>query len=279
MKRHVPVLLKEVIDFLNVQPGRKYIDATYGAGGHAREILRRGGRVLALDVSPQAVEAAEADPSLKVIRGNFRRLGELARMEGFGEADGILFDLGISSDELAEVSGLSFQRDEPLDMRLDLDLGVTAADLINALPESKLGELFKEYGDEPNYKSLARAIVRARELRKIETTGELLQSIDRTSGRKFGRAHPATRVFQALRIAVNDELESLREALPQAKETLVPGGRLVVISFHSGEDRIVKGFFKTSMKPLTEKPITPSAEETASNPRARSAKLRAAEKQ
>lgn len=277
MKRHVPVLLKEAVDYLNVKRSGKYIDATYGAGGHSREILTRGGAVLALDVSPAAVEAAEKDPNLKVIRGNFRKLGELAWAEGFGQVDGILFDLGVSSDELEKVQGLSFQRDEPLDMRLDPDLGVTAADLVNALPESKLAELFKEYGDEPNHKFFARALVRARNEKKIETTGELLQALGRPQGQRFERIHPATRIFQALRIAVNDELEALREALPQAKGLLKPGGRLVVISFHSGEDRIVKDFIKVNMKSLADKPIQPSGEEISTNPRARSAKLRAAE--
>ena len=279
MKKHVPVLLQEAVNYLNVKSGGKYIDATYGAGGHSREILQRGGVVLGLDVSPEAVKTAEKDPNLKVVQGNFRNIGEIARKEGFGEVSGILFDLGISSDELSEVPGLSFQRDEPLDMRLDPGLGVTAADLVNALPESKLGELLTEYGDEPRAKVIAREIVKARSEKRIETTGELLRAIDQVKGRRVGRIHPATQVFQALRIAVNDELDSLREALPQAAELLNREGRLVVIAFHSGEDRIVKTYFSSAgLKVLTEKPITASPAEVSANLRARSGKLRAAEK-
>lgn len=279
MKLHRPVLLKEVVEFLQVRPGETYIDATYGAGGHSREILLIGGRVLALDVNPQTVEASEKDPNLKLVQENFSRLSEVASKEGVEKVAGILFDLGISSDELASLPGLSFQRDEPLDMRLDPRLGVTAADLVNALPERKLSELFSAYGEEPFSRPLARAIVRAREEKKIETTGELVQIIERTKRSKFERIHPATQVFQALRIAVNDELGSLREALPQAAALLGSGGRLVVISFHSGEDRIVKDYLRGSdLKVLTEKPVTATPAETTENPRARSAKLRAAEK-
>lgn len=279
MTIHKSVLLKEAIHYLNVRPGERYIDATYGAGGHAREILRRGGQVLALDVNPQAVANTDSDPNLKVLRGNFNNLASVAREENFTPVAGVLFDLGISSDELSQVPGLSFQRDEPLDMRLDPSLGVTAGDLINALPEVKLIELFSTYGEEPASRSLVRAIVHAREAVKIQTTGQLLQIIDRVKGQRPARTNPATKVFQALRIAVNDELDSLRRALPQAAEILDREGRLVVISFHSGEDRIVKEYFKSStLNILTSKPVSPSEEEIAANPRSRSAKLRAAEK-
>lgn len=280
MAIHRSVLLQEATTYLNVRPGELYIDATYGAGGHSREILARGGKVLALDVSPEAVETAEEDPRLKIVLGNFRNLGEIARREGFDKVAGILFDLGISSDELESIPGLSFQRDEPLDMRLDPSLGVTAADLLNALPESKLVELFSTYGEEPASRKLAAAIVRARTEKKFERTSDLLQTIESVKGSKrFGQAHPATQVFQALRIAVNDELDALKAALPQAAELLNKGGRLVVISFHSGEDRIVKKFLTSSaLNVLTPKPITPAAAEKAANPRSRSGKLRAAEK-
>lgn len=280
MKIHKSVLLQEAVSYLNVKPGELYLDTTYGAGGHAKEIIKRGGRVLALDVSPQAVDAADQYPNLKVLQGNFSKLAEIAKNAGVEEVAGVLFDLGISSDELEQVPGLSFRRgDDLLDMRLDPSLGVTAADLLNALPESKLVELFSTYGEEPASRSVAKEITRVRELRPIKKASELLQVIDRVRGHKPTRIHPATRIWQALRIAVNSELENLSRALPQAVSLLKPGGRLVVISFHSGEDRIVKNFIKGSgLEILTKTPVTPTDAELEVNPRARSAKLRAAEK-
>jgi 16S rRNA (cytosine1402-N4)-methyltransferase len=278
MSIHQPVMVEEVLRYLNVRPGARYIDATYGAGGHARQILERGGLVLGLDVSPTSIAEADQHPHLKLVRGNFNNLLEVARSNGFDRVSGVLFDLGISSDELAEIPGISFNRDEPLDMRLDPGLGVTAADLVNALPERQLAELLSEYGEEPFSRPIAKALVRARRGKKIATSGELAALVARVKGRKFGGIHAATQVFQALRIAVNLELENLRRALPHAQELLEVGGRLVVISFHSGEDRIVKDFMKaSSLTILTGKPVTPSEEEIRANPRSRSAKLRAAE--
>jgi 16S rRNA (cytosine1402-N4)-methyltransferase len=272
-------MASEALEFLSVRPGARYIDATFGASGHARKILDQGGILLGLDVSPKAIASADQHPNLKLIRSNFNNLLEVARENGFTSVGGILFDLGISSDELAEIPGISFNRDEPLDMRLDPDLGVTAADLVNALPEPKLRELLSEYGEEPFSRPIARAIVRQREQGKITSSGELASIVEGVKGRRFGGIHAATLTFQALRIAVNLEFENLERALPQAEELLEPNGRLVVISFHSGEDRIVKDFMKTSsMKILTDKPITPTEEEVRANPRSRSAKLRAAEK-
>lgn len=276
---HKSVLLQEAVSYLNVKPGELYIDGTYGGGGHSREILKRGGRVLALDVSPQAVAAADQDPNLKVLQGNFSKLAEITDCVGVKKVTGVLFDLGISSDELEAVPGLSFQRPaDLLDMRFDPSLGVTAADLLNALPEKKLEELFTTYGEDRFSWEIAKGVVRGREKKPFSLVSDLLEVIERVKGRKTQGIHPATQVWQALRIAVNGELESLKESLPQAQEILKPGGRIVVISFHSGEDRIVKNFFKSSgLKVLTDKPITPSAEEMALNPRSRSAKLRAAE--
>lgn len=280
MKLHQPVMLDEAINYLNVRPGELYVDATYGAGGHSREILRRGGKVLALDVNPQAVAVAEEDSNLTVVQSNFNKLTEVVSSFGVTKVAGVLFDFGVSSDELAQTQGLSFRRDEPLDMRLDPELGVTAADLLNALPESKLDELFKEFGDEYQGGAVARAIVKARQLKPIKTTGELVQIVERVKGRQGSkRIHPATQIFQALRIAVNDELGVIEQGLTQAQELLQDGGRLVAISFHSGEDRIVKEFFKSSgLKILTDHPVLPTETETAANPRARSAKLRVAER-
>lgn len=280
MSVHKPVLLNEALDYLDVKPGELYLDGTYGGGGHSREILKRGGRVLALDVSPQAVAAADQDPNLKVLQGNFSKLAEITESAGVKKVMGVLFDLGISSDELEEVPGLSFQRPtDLLDMRLDPSLGVTAADLLNALPEKKLAELFTTYGEDRSSWEIAKGVVRGREKKPFSLVSDLLEVIERVKGRKIGGIHPATQVWQALRIAVNGELESLGEALPQAHDLLKTGGRIVVISFHSGEDRVVKNFFKSSgLEVLTDKPVTPTGDEMTLNPRSRSAKLRAAEK-
>lgn len=281
MSIHKPVLLNEAVAYLNVRPGEIYIDATYGGGGHSREIIKRGGKVLALDVSPRAVAGADQDPNLKVRMGNFSKIAEIAKDEGVSQVAGVLFDLGISSDELEEIPGLSFQRaEDPLDMRLDPALGVTAADLVNALPESKLVELFSSLGEESHSKSVARGIVRVRQEKQIKKVGELLEVVDLVKGRHPSRIHPATQIFQALRMAVNSELDNLSGALPGAASLLSKGGRLVVISFHSGEDRIVKNYFKRpGLKILTESPIVPTESEIEVNSRARSAKLRAAERE
>lgn len=277
---HVPVLLQETIKYLNIKPGEKYIDCTYGGGGHFRAIQKAGGVVLGIDQDPEAHAP---------VQGNFAHLKEIAGMIGFNPVSGILFDLGVSSHQLeTDYRGFSFGRRRPakLDMRMDPDhQSVTAADLINAGGETELANLFWRYGEERDSRKIARAIVEERkEGRKVERTEDLVRiilSVSRKSGKD--RTHPATRVFQALRIAVNDELASLEEALPQAVELLQAGGRLAVISFHSLEDRIVKNFMRDmggmgKMEEVTEKPITPGKEEVAANPRARSGKLRVAEK-
>ncbi|HUW24308.1 MAG TPA: 16S rRNA (cytosine(1402)-N(4))-methyltransferase RsmH [Patescibacteria group bacterium] len=299
---HTPALLKETVDYLKVEPGKKFIDATLGGGGHSLEILKRGGELLAIDRDPEAIEYAgerlkKACPALhqmvqgkipppKVVRGNFADIGKLARENGFERVNGILFDLGVSSHQLeAAYRGFSFNLEGPLDMRMDPRLAVTAKDLVNALSEKELAELFWRFGEEKYRRRYARAVCRAREKKKIETVNELAQIILCVAPPrgKFDWTHPATRVFQALRIAVNDELESLREALPQAVALLEPKGRLVVLSFHSLEDGIIKRFFQEmelvgKLNILTEKPVEPTESEVRQNPRARSAKLRAAEK-
>lgn len=289
----MPALLKETVDFLEVKGGKKYIDATLGGGGHSEAILRRQGELLAIDRDPEAIEFAsqrlkKACPTspFRVVQGNFADLGKIARENGFKKVDGVLFDLGVSSHQFEEASrGFSFNREGPLDMRMDPTLSLTARDLVNVLNEGELYELFSKLGEEKYSRRFARAICGARRVKKIETCDELAQIILKSAPPrgKFGRTHPATRVFQALRIAVNDEINSLKEALPQATDLLNFQGRLVVLSFHSLEDGIVKRFFLDKekmgvLKIITGKPVEPTKEEVEVNPRARSAKLRVAEK-
>ncbi len=302
---HVPVLLEAALDALQPAPGGCYIDLTVGAAGHARGILERSsptGRLLALDADAEAVQYARSalrDFGERAIvrHGSFDALGELAAEAGFAAVAGILADLGLSSRQLDRPErGFSFQTPGPLDMRLDrATQETTAADLVNGLSEQELATIIYRYGEEHRSRAVARAIVRERPLR---TTTELAEVVARAVGRPRGRIHPATRVFMALRIAVNDELGALERMLPQAVTLLAPGGRLAVISFHSLEDRIVKDYFRQEAKGcicppeapvctcgrqprlrlLTRRPVEPSAEECARNPRSRSAKLRAAEK-
>ncbi len=299
---HTPVLLEETLAALNVRPGGYYIDCTVGEGGHSAAILSvssPGGQLLGLDADPEALSVAQDRlrsyaGSLRLIRSNFRDLEQTASAQGFHPVLGILFDLGLSSRQL-EVAGrgFSFLRDEPLDMRTDSENPTTAADLVNGLPVDALARIFRDYGGERRARRLARAIARHRPLR---TSGELVRAITEVAPYRGG-IHPATRVFQALRIAVNNELENLRVALPQALGLLESGGRLAVISYHSGEDRLVKEFMvsesrdclcppstpvcicghRAQLKLVTRKPITASFQEREANPRSRSARLRVAE--
>lgn len=300
---HKSVLVREVLDALVSQGGgirdAWYLDATLGDGGHSLEILKRGGKVVAIDVDPQAlVRVRQRFDSLgisnnryRLILGNFRNLNSLvSQTEPDLKFDSVLFDLGVSSLQLDNPQrGFSFSKGGPLDMRMDPSLEVKALDLVNGLNKGELNELFAKLGEEKFSKRLAGALVLARSVRKIETTSELANLIERTVGRRpaYAKAssgkHPATRVFQALRIAVNDELKVLEEALPQSLGVVKSGGNIVVISFHSLEDRIVKNVFKEwSIKGFgrteTEKPVIPSAEEVSKNPRSGSAKLRAFKK-
>ena len=301
---HVPVLLEEVLTALKPVPGGRYVDVTVGAAGHARGLLERSspdGVLLAIDADAEAVEfarlaLAEFDGRVAVRQGFFDELASLAAEHGFVAVDGIVADLGLSSRQLAAAGrGFSFQLEGPLDMRLDPTTQTTTAqDLVNNLSESELAEILYRYGEERRARALARAIVRQRPL---HTTSELASLIARTVGQR-GRIHPATRVFQALRIAVNDELGALERMLPQAVGLLVPGGRLAVIAFHSLEDRIVKEFFRReargcvcppevpvcrcghqpSVRLVARRPIQPSEAEVRRNPRSRSARLRVVEK-
>lgn len=290
MQYHTPVLLNEVIDYLQVKSGNRYIDCNLGDAGHTLEILSRGGKILGIEIDPKSIERAKNRikekgfaANFQAVQGNFKDIHTLVTPE-FSNVHGILYDLGFSSTQLEDSElGLSFQEEMPLDMRMDPKLKVKAADLINVLPEKELQRLFSEYGGERYSKKFAQRIVKARNLKKLKTTKDLVDLIVFTAppGYEHGRIHPATRVFQALRIAVNSELQNLEESLPRAADLLLPGARMVVITFHSLEDRPVKQFgcrSRLALKTLTKKPIMASNEEMQVNPRARSAKMRVFEK-
>jgi len=299
---HTPVLLQEVLEGLQIKPGGLYIDATTGAGGHSRAILQASapsGRLLCIDADPLALETAQrnlADFATRVrfVCANFSELETVAAQEGFETVNGILIDLGVSSLQLGSAErGFSFQKEGPLDMRLS-GQGRSAADLINELPERELSDIIWQFGEERQARKIARAIV---ENRPLHTTAELARIVSRVKG-NAGKIHPATKTFQALRIAVNRELSALEASLPQAVRLLSPGGRLAVITFHSLEDRTVKQFFHTesrdcicppdapictchhraSLRLVNRRAITPSDDEKARNRRSRSAKLRVVER-
>lgn len=331
---HVPVLLQEAVAGLLIQPGAVVVDATLGGGGHTREILRRvspEGSVIALDTDADALdhfrEVARSDEflvralakrSLILVHKNYSLLGGVLEDEGVETVDAILADLGFSSDQIEDgARGFSFQKSGPLDMRLDREtelrtdrsLALTAEMVVNTFSQGEIEKILREYGDEGESRRIARAIVVARGKKPFATTDELSKVIEAVypkgkryrsvrPGSRQGRIHPATKTFQALRIAVNREFEHLKQFLPEAVKHLRPGGRLAVITFHSGEDRIVQQFFKKQiqgcicppgfpvcrcgkksiLKILTKKPITPNDQEVKDNPRSRSAKLRIAEK-
>lgn len=290
---HVSVLLQEVVDGLQVRVGEKYIDATMGAAGHSFAIAEKGGFVLGIDQDTDAIEFVQGElrnkngdvqARVKIAQGNFAKIEEIARAEEFVHVSGILFDLGVSSHQLDSADrGFSFLQEAPLDMRMDTSLAVTAKDLVNGLNKGELIALFTKYGEEPFAKRIAQRIVEEREVSPIATTTQLAQLVARVYPKGNHKVHPATKVFQALRIAVNDELRSLEDALPQALALLKKQGRIVVISFHSLEDRIVKYTFAGWEKEglgnvLTDKPIEPTKEEMDVNRRSRSSKLRIFEK-
>jgi 16S rRNA (cytosine1402-N4)-methyltransferase len=308
---HIPVLADEVMSMLAPAPGSLQIDATLGGGGHTERILEAtdpDGRLLGLDADGAAI--ARVDGRLRprfgdrlVLRhANFHQLATIAREAGFAGVDGALFDLGLSSNQLADTDrGFGFRAGGPLDMRFDTQRGVPASELLASLDVNELTALFRRYGEEPKAGRIARAIVDARRTAPIATAEELAALIERVlppNPRQPRRTHPATRVFQALRIAVNEELDALEAGLAAALDLLRPGGRLVVISYHSLEDRIVKRFLAAErrgcvcppeipvcvcgrnprLRLLTRPSLTPTAEEIAANPRARSARMRAAER-
>lgn len=305
MPAHRPVLRDEALAQLQVRAAGVYVDGTYGRGGHARAILEHlesGGRLVAMDLDPQAVEAAQqefgGEPRVTIVRGSFAMLERTIEQLGLaGQVDGILADLGVSSPQFDDSRrGFSFSSDGPLDMRMDPDHGPSAADWINNAPESEISRVLKEYGEERFHRRIAGAIVRRRAERPFSRTAELAECIVASVPARERNKHPATRCFQAIRIHVNGELDALHAFLPQCPRVLKPGGRLCVIAFHSLEDRIVKRFLRGpvetgegprglprpdirpgAMRPVG-KPIRPGTAETEANPRARSAVLRTGER-
>lgn len=300
---HAPVLLAEVIELLQPAPGKLYYDGTLGGGGHSEALLQHGARVVAMDQDANALK--HATERLKpfaaqfcALRGNFRNFPQIVEETSVSGFDGMLVDIGVSSHQLDDASrGFSFMRDGPLDLRMDTDSPRSAADLINGEDEAELVRILFEYGEEPNARRIVRAILKARAEHRIKTTFQLADVVASASPRR-GKRHPATLVFQALRIAVNDELAALHDFLAAAPRWLKPGGRLAVISFHSLEDRIVKQTLQHLSAPfvdrpewpearknpdcllklITRKPVQATAQEIELNPRARSAVLRVAER-
>jgi len=288
---HIPVLIKEVIDYLNPQSNENFIDATVGQGGHTMEILKRNGpsgKILGIDWDERQVGNAkenlkEFDGRVILVKDSYANIKEIIEKEELGLVSGILLDLGMSSWQLENSGkGFSFMRDEILDMRYDLENDLTAEIIINEWSEEKIEKILREYGEEKFSYKIAKKITEVRKNKKIKTTFELRDIIESAIPWKFkrGNIHYATRTFQGLRITVNRELDNLTDFLPKALEVLEVGGRLVVISFHSLEDRIVKFFFKNKseeklIKILTKKPILADRAEVLQNPRSRSAKLRA----
>jgi len=304
--RHVPVMAREVVDALQPRDGGCYLDGTFGAGGYTTAMLDRADcQVIAIDRDPDAIAAGRVlaeryAPRLRLIEGRFGDMADLLSAEGVEDVDGVALDLGVSSMQFDQADrGFSFRASGPLDMRMEKS-GASAADLVNESDETELADIIWRYGEERRSRRVARAIVEARRTKRIDTTGELAEIVRRAVGPQ-GRdeSDPATRTFQALRIAVNDELGELERGLAAAEQVLAPGGRLAIVSFHSLEDRAVKEFVRAragrtpgpsrhapprageqdaTLRDLTRKPMVPSDAEVAANPRARSARLRVAEK-
>lgn len=302
---HVPVLLQPALDALRIRADGTYIDGTYGRGGHSSEILARlgpNGRLVVVDRDPEAIadarERLESDPRVSICRASFSAIGSLAeQLEIHGRVSGLLLDLGVSSPQLEEPGrGFSFREDGPLDMRMDPESGESAASWLARAEESEIARVIKEYGEERYARRIARSIVMAREEQPIERTAELAAIVARAAGPSPADRHPATRTFQAIRIHVNGELDALETALKGGIDVLEPGGRFVVISFHSLEDRLVKQAFVRASRPppasrrlplaedfrprlkLVGSLVRPENDETSANPRSRSSRMRVAEK-
>ncbi|RPJ61554.1 MAG: 16S rRNA (cytosine(1402)-N(4))-methyltransferase RsmH [Acidobacteria bacterium] len=304
---HTPVLLNESLELLDIRPGGLYVDCTVGLGGHSEAILERlggQGQLLGIDRDQAALDRARERLSrfrnVELYHSNFKNLPLILSRLSRETIDGCLIDLGVSSMQLTSAErGFSLRETGPLDMRMDPDQKITASQLLHQLNEDQLTDLFRRYGEEPSARKIAAAIVAERRVKRLQTTRDLAELVERVKGRRPGsRIHPATQVFQALRIEVNQELSGLEEFLEAVIQRLSPGGRLVVVSFHSLEDRVVKQLFQKQagrcicfqpgdacicprqerVRILTKKPVVPSAQEIGANPRSRSAKLRAVEK-
>lgn len=295
---HVPVLLKESVDGLNIKPDGVYVDVTFGGGGHSREILRRlgpEGRLYGFDQDADAEQNVADDARFIFVRSNFRYLKQWMRYYDEEQIDGLLADLGVSSHHFDDATrGFSFRFDAPLDMRMNKRAGMTAADVVNDYSEKQLANIFYLYGELRNARQVAAALVKSRQQRRIETTGQLLEATERLFAREREKKE-VTKLFQALRIEVNHEMEALRDMLKGTSQVLKPGGRLSIITYHSLEDRMVKnvmrtgnveghveqdffGRIKSPFRVMSNKVIVPTEEEQNGNPRSRSAKLRIAEK-
>ena len=301
---HITVLLKEAVESLAIKPDGVYVDGTFGRGGHSRAVLARlgpNGKLIAFDRDPVAVAAGEAlkDPRFELVHAPFSDFAEALAERGIEHVDGVLLDLGVSSPQLDEAErGMSFRFDAPLDMRMDTSRGMTAAEWLADAPVADITRVLREYGEERFAYEIAKALVAARTGGLVATTGQLAALVEKTVWTREPGQHPATRTFQALRIFVNQELEELSLVLPQVVAALAAGGRLVVISFHSLEDRIVKRFMRDASRPpqlparlpvraadmpkpklaLVGKAVRPSDEEVLANPRSRSAVMRVAER-
>ncbi len=282
---HTPVLRTEVIDALEIEKGKKYIDATLGGAGHTEEILKRGGIVLGIDTDIDAITEAKQRlqeyTGYTLVQGNFRDIGKIATDNGFLHIDGILFDLGVSSHQLDTPDrGFSYRfTDAPLDLRMSKDDGDTAAQLVNRMTEGELYECIGKFSEEQLALPIARALCRSRQIKKFETVNDIVEVIVKLAGSREHATPILSRVFQALRIAVNDELGSLKTALGQVQDILKPDGILVIITFHSLEDRIVKQYMRgEGWRVITKHPIVASEKEVYENKRSRSAKLRVAKK-
>jgi len=287
---HIPVLLEDAVAGLNVTKGKRYIDATLGGGGHAGLILQKGGIVLGIDQDQDAIEfvmhsqeSRIKNKELRVTKGNFEQIKKIAEENGFEQVDGILFDFGVSSYQLDNSGrGFSIRREEELDMRMDADATLSALDVVNSYSRDRLIEIFYKYGEEHNAKEIALAIVEKRRKSEIRTTKELKEICEKIS-HKDAKIHPATKIFQAIRIEVNNEIEVIKKGVNDAVGLLSPHGRLVVISFHSLEDRVVKQLFETFKRQglgivITKKPLVADDTEVTGNKRSRSAKMRIFEK-
>lgn len=301
---HQPVLLRETVEFLQPAPGKLFLDGTLGGGGHSEAFAQAGAKVIGLDQDIEALAYAGSrlerfGDQVRLMHANFRDVGEVLDQLGVHKLDGALLDLGVSSWQLdTSERGFSFQQDGPLDMRMNVSDERSAEHLVNELPEAELVTIFREYGEEPSARRIAAEIVKVRAKKRFTRTLELADAVERICPRRGAKRHPATKVFQALRIAVNSELEALREGLEAILDRLETGGRFGVITFHSLEDRVVKHRFKAASKEWLDQPdwpeprrnpdyqltlVTPKAveaseEETRTNPRSRSAKLRVVEK-